>query len=352
MERMQVGWVPALGQVQTLRSPFERDEGSLVRAAEDFTVRLTHISKSLFHNYKEQMQADGRHHNDDFIVMTEFGIGSHGGGKPSKSINLVESIDAITSDIMSFWGENIRWVEDYQDQGSGENTGRIYLSCSACCQNINGTRTSLGDAASQVVGVVGRFVPALSPVAAAVQGIKAIAEKFTHSRFQGEVKRSTITLYPGTTGINPHGDAYLHYGSYVLFFEDVDISQYQILPSGKVEAIAGSSAVPQLREAAYVVINIVPGLFDAPSQETLNNAVALDILEEFDDRYGLQSLSEAGKAQNPSVVNGLSRLGEAYRFKSKLTRYRELSQKPAELLSAPEQERLQSLQLLVSDLFG
>jgi hypothetical protein len=112
------------------------------------------------------MQKGGRWHNDHFVLMSHFGIGSNQGEMPSTAINFVEACDRIEDTILSFWGENIRWIEDYRDVGSNGNAGRVYIGTSAFCQNLGPSPLqSIRDTFTEVAHLVGRFAPALAPYA-------------------------------------------------------------------------------------------------------------------------------------------------------------------------------------------
>ena len=140
---------------QPLTSPYQPSQADLILPGEDFTVRFTTISKSILDVYGEKMQR-GRFNNDHFVLMSHFGIGSNQGEMPSNTINYVEECDRIQGNILSFWGETIRWIEDYRDLGTSGNAGRVYIGTSAYCQNLGGTPLQqLESTCRKVAGLVG-----------------------------------------------------------------------------------------------------------------------------------------------------------------------------------------------------
>ena len=331
--------------VRPLISPYVSEANDLIQPGEDFTVLLTHISRSLLQNYRGVMKA-GEHGNHHFVVISQFGIGSNGGQMPSKTINHIQPVDSIKADIHSFWGEKIHWVEDYRDTGRDGQAGRVFIAVSAFCQNLgnDSAESSIRRVAARVVGAVGRFVPGVSSAFAvagpAMVGLASIAKKMLE--IQKEVKTSTITLYPGSRGELLPGDAYLQRGSYVLFFEETEIDDYQLLPSGQVEPIAGRGAADP---PAYVVVNIVNELIDASSSAMVDKSVALDILEAHYQRYGLAGVMDQAPGGG-GLVDGLEKLGGAYRLKAHLVRFEELSARKD--LLASEQQRLRTLRRQLS----
>ncbi len=332
---------PTNASTNPLGSPYEASPKDLILPGEDFTVRITTISKSILDDYGEYMQRGGRWHNDHFVLMSHFGIGSNQGEMPSTAINYVEACDRIDNNILSFWGENIRWIEDYRDVGSNGNAGRVYIGTSAFCQNLGSSPLqSIRRTFTEVTSLVGRFAPALAPYASAattvLRGVVNLADKLR--RHPGEVKTSQLSLYPATQGSLPPGDAYLQRGSYVFFFEDVDTSELFLTPSGEVVARQGFHG----RIPPYVVINIVPDLVDAPASEMLDRSVALDLLEKYDSRFGLPRHGEQEDAgSGSSLKEGLQTIGKAYRLQSKLQRLTDLRHRRSLLPS--ETVRIQRL---------
>jgi hypothetical protein len=325
---------------QPISSPYILHEPDLILPGQDFTVQITTISKSILDVYSERMKK-GQYGNDYFVLMSHFGIGSNQGRMPSDTINLVEPIDKITGNILSFWGENIRWIQDYRDTGSDGNAGRIYIGTSAFCQGIGGsTLDSIRKTFFEVTKNVGRFSPALAPYAFlanhAIDGIARITNKA--SRNPNEIVSSQLTLYPQSMGSLPAGNAYLQRGSYVLFFEDTEIEHLYLTTSGEVVGSQDfSGPIPP-----YVVVNIVDGLIDAPDKTILDKAVALDILEKYDSRFGIHASQEGmNSGANNDLNEGLVKIGKAYQQYAKLRRFSELNEKASRLPS--EEARLKLL---------
>lgn len=332
---------PSNATTQPLASPYEASPADLILPGEDFTVRITTISKSILDDYGAVMQRGGKWKNDHFVLMSHFGIGSNQGEMPSTAINYVEACDRIEDNVLSFWGENIRWIEDYRDVGSSGNAGRVYIGTSAFCQNLGPSPLqSIRDTFTTVAKLVGRFAPALAPYAStastALRGVVNLADKLR--RNPGEVKTSQLSLYPATQGALPPGDAYLQRGSYVFFFEKVERSELFLSPSGEVVPRQGFSG----RIPPYVVINIVGDLVDAPATEMLDRSVALDLLEKYDSRFGLPRHGDREDAGSGTALQeGLQTIGKAWRLQSKLQRLEDLRLRPS--LRTSEEARIQRL---------
>ncbi len=323
---------------QPLRSPYEAHGPDLIQPGDDFTVQATTISQSILEVYGQKMKKQ-QFGNDYFILMSHFGIGSNQGELPSNTINLVEPCAQIRANILSFWGENIRWIQDYRDRGRDGNAGRVYIGTSAFCQGIGPTPLeAIRKTFQEVTSLVGRFSPALAPYVSvanqALDGVVRIADKL--KRNPGEIVTSRITLYPETMGTLPAGNAYLQRGSYVLFFDETPIDHLFLTPSGEVVANNQfEGTIPP-----YVVVNIVDGLIDAPDSEALDKSVALDLIEKYDSRFGLpRHASDTGSGT--SLNEGLATIGKSYRVLAMLHRFAELNGKPDPLAS--EQARISKL---------
>lgn len=311
---------------QPLLSPYVPSDSALIRPSEDFTVRITTISKSVLDEYRDKMKA-GQFGNNYFCLLSHFGIGSNGGNTmPSRSINLVELIDNVNDNILDLWGRNIRWIRDYKDKGADGESGSIYIGTSAFCQGIGPSPLQqIYDAFTQVSSVVGRFDPALVPYTTAanlaLKGIIQIVNKLTDN--PDEVVNARITLFPSTLGHPlPPGDAYLQRGSYVFFFENTSLENLHITDTGEVVASQGTNAIIP----PYVVINIVDGIDAAPSSEALNRAVANDILNKYDKRFSLPTDLNSSSTFS-SFAEGLQKIGDSYYFLSQIKRFEELRKK-------------------------
>ena len=310
-----VAWAPIGSSDDTvqLSSPYIRHDSHLIKPGEDFTVRLTTISKSVLDRYRDRMCA-GKYGNEYFCLLSQFGIGSNGGEKPSTSINYVAKQDSLSHDVLSLWGENIRFIRDYRDRGSDGNTGKIYVGTSAFCQGIG--RSSLEDireAYNQVTSIVGRFAPWLTPYTTvgglAVDGVSTILKKLRDNK--SECIESALSLYPGSVDSPlPFGDAYLQRGSFIFFYEDLsssEVSELYLSRTGQIVSRSSNST----RVPPYVVINIVEGVIDGPS-EILSRAAAVDILEKYQKQYSLDS-NTAASSMN-LLLEGLQKIGDSYYY--------------------------------------
>lgn len=339
MESFQIARVNTGDDSQTLLSPYQMNEADIIKAGETFTLRLTTISKSVVDHYGEKMFR-GRYGNEYFVVMSHFGIGSNNQQGPSSTINFIESQKNIRGDVLSFWGENIRWIEDYRDSGQDGNAGRIFLRISAMFQTLgNSPLEEVRQGLINASDMVGRFSPALVPYSSvarlAIEGVSKIVGKL--KAHPEQIVESTITLYPCSESQKlARGDAYLQRGSYIFFFEETPIKGLSLTESGRViadETFKGN--IPP-----YAVVNIVDGLYDSPSSALLDKAVALDILEKYDKNFGVLS-GGASESSGSAFNEGLTKIGESYRMLAKIRRFNELQAKM--ILSEPEQSRLATL---------
>jgi hypothetical protein len=267
----------------------------------------------------------GKFGNHFFSVMSHFGIGSGGENKASNSINHVVKESQVRSDILSFWGENIRFIKDYRDLGTNGNAGKVYIGTSCFCQGLGkSSLDSIHDAHQQISSTIGRFAPWLTPYttvgSAAIDGVIMILKKLIDNR--SECLESNLSLFPGSLAAPlPRGDAYLQRGSYIFFFDDLvplnDVTNFFLTQEGTVVKRANDpDPIPP-----YVVINIVDGIQDAPS-EVFSKAVAVDILEKYQARYGLNP-SNAGSSM-PLLLEGLQKIGDSYYYMTRIDRYKEL----------------------------
>ena len=323
-----IAWAPIGSSDETvqLSSPYIRHDSHLIKPGEDFTVRLTTISRSVLDQYRDLMYA-GRYGNHFFCLLSQFGIGSNGGEKPSTSINYVARQDSLSHDILSLWGENIRFIKDYRDQGSDGSAGRVFIGTSAFCQGIGSSSLdNIREAYNQVTSVVGRFAPWLAPYTTvgslAVDGVSTILKKLRDNK--SECVESNLSLYPGSIDRPlPFGDAYLQRGTYIFFYEDLstsEVSELFLARTGQIVARSNSST----RIPPYVVINIVEGIIDAPS-EIISRAAAVDILEKYQKQYSLDPNN--GTSSMNVLLEGLQKIGDSYYYISQINRFRELTSK-------------------------
>ena len=319
---VQVARVPI--SENSLVSPYKLFDDQAIHAAEDFTVRITTISQQLYTKYKQDYKA-GQFNNDYFVLLSQTGLGNE--SKPNLRLNYVEHIGSIEQDILNLWAENIRAVEDYRDQkqGEGGKAGRLYLSFHSYCQGIGSSSLDdIKNVGAEIIHLTGLFAPILAPYTAAasvaLKGIGSIIDKFMRRRFQSERKSAGINLYPFLDdGFLPSGDAYLHTGSYIMFFEPTDITGLSLDESGIVISSNSQPVNP------YIVVNITKGITLAPDQ--LDIGVTQEILEKYQSNYGYP-LPES--QQNNGYVDGLKQLGESYRWVKKIERYYQLKKKGAD----------------------
>ena len=323
-----IAWAPIGSPDATVQlgSPYIRNDSHIIKPGEDFTVRLSTISKTVLDHYRDIMYA-GKFGNDYFCLLSHFGIGSNGGEKPSTSINFVARQDSLDSDVLSLWGENIRFIKDYRDRGSEGSAGRIYIGTSAFCQGIgHSSLDNIREAYNQVSSIAGRFAPWLTPYTTvgglAIEGVSTILKKLRDHK--SECVESALTLYPGSIDSPlPFGDAYLQRGSYIFFYEDLsnaEIAELFLTRSGQIVTKTDNMTIVP----PYVVINIADGIIDAPS-EILSRAVAVDILEKYQQQYSLDSNSSP--ASMNLLLEGLQKIGDSYYYISRINRYRELASK-------------------------
>jgi len=157
----QTAFVPVTSssESQPLKSPYDKHPAALVEPGQDFTVRLTTISKSILDKYGNRMFR-GQYDNDYFALLTHFGIGHNGDGKPSTSINHVAKENSVSKDILSLWAENIRFIKDYRAIGTDGDAGKVYIGTTAMCQSLGKSSVvNVLEAFKQVVDIVGRIVP-------------------------------------------------------------------------------------------------------------------------------------------------------------------------------------------------
>jgi hypothetical protein len=323
-----IAWAPIGSNAESVQlgSPYVRNDSHLIAPGEDFTVRLTTISKSVVSEYRERMEA-GKYGNDYFCLLSHFGIGSNGNQKPSTSINHIARHDSLRSDVLSLWGENIRFIKDYRDKGADGNSGKIYISTSAMCQGLGKSKLDdIRTAYNQTSGLVGRFAPWITPYtsvgALAIDGILAILKKLREKK--GECIEAALSLYPASMQSPlPFGDAYLQKGSYIFFYEDLtnsEASELFLHQSGQVVKRANS----EVRIPPYCVINIVEGIIDAPS-EIISRAIAVDIIEKYQKQHELTLGGVNGSMD--LLLEGLQKIGDSYYYISQINRFKELARK-------------------------
>jgi hypothetical protein len=82
----QTAFVPdtSSSESQPLKRPYDKHPAALVEPDQDFAVRLTLISKSILDKYGDRIFL-GQYGNDYFALLTHFGTGCNGDGKPSTS---------------------------------------------------------------------------------------------------------------------------------------------------------------------------------------------------------------------------------------------------------------------------
>jgi len=322
----KVGWAPigSSDQAVQLQSPYIANDAHLIRPSQDFTIRYTTISHSILEDFGDLMKR-GRFGNDYFCVLSNFGIGSGAENKSSIAVNHVVREDEVRSDILDLWGINIKYIKDYRDLGTAGNAGRVYIGTSCFCQTLGKSDIqNLREAHGQVSAIIGRFAPWLTPYtrvgSLAFDGVLSILQKIINHK--SECVESNLSLFPGSLAVPlPRGDAYLQLGSYVFFFDDLlpinEVQDFYLTREGLVVRRANNPG----KIPPYVVINIIDGIQDAP-EEVLSKALAVDILEKYQARYGLDPKNNSSSM--PLLLEGLQKIGDSYYYINRIDRYREL----------------------------
>jgi hypothetical protein len=102
-----------------------------------------------------------------------------------------------------------------------------------------------------------------------------------------------------------------------------------------------------MRIPPYVVINIVEGIIDAPS-EIISRAAAVDILEKYQKQYSLDPNS--GTSSMNLLLEGLQKIWDSYYYISQINRYRELASK-GDRRSERETARMNEIKAEIEDRF-
>jgi hypothetical protein len=330
MPRSTIGRVP-ISEPGPLISPYKKDEGALIRTAEDFTVSINTIPLQLYTKYKDHYKA-GQFDNDYFAVMSQTGLGDR--EKPIVKAHYLEHIDNMTEDKTAIWAENVAVVEDYCKDSRSE---RLYLSFSSFCQGLGGSPLDrVTDSLTRVANDVGAAFPMLVPYTSigkvAVAGINNLLKTILMADFKPQVKTSTFALYPYREG-QPVviGEAPLQEGAYAFFFEPVELDNLRMEEDGIVTSIAGEAVAP------YLAINIKKGITLAPGQ--IEKSLAAEVLESYNRNVGVSlQPSETGVP----YFQALEELGKSLRLANSTKRFFELK-KRSDTLSDVEAERLKSL---------
>lgn len=317
-----------------LKSPFELDAEAKILAAQDFTVRITTVSQSLFTKFKSFYRA-GEFDNNHFILLSRTGLGNP--DKPTLKLHLVEHIQAIDSDITELWAQNVETVEDYMADGKKD---RLFLSFHTFCQNLGPEGANPLEAVAKTLAArTGTILPTLlqfiipPSTGRATGGMNNILRKFLE--IPGECKKVEFSLFPLDSPAA--GDAPLQTGAFILFFEPVEEDGgYTVDRSGIVDSTQGQPVPP------YIVLNIERGITAAGNQI---DSELLKVFEKHDSGFGFP-LPEG----QPSSLNLLKVMGELespYQQWRQLERYLSLSAKPSR--TEAEEARLKALDELLAD---
>ncbi|UBF26685.1 hypothetical protein K9N68_01380 [Kovacikia minuta CCNUW1] len=314
-----------------LIDPYKLDETAVIKAAEDFTVSINTVSRSLFDKYKKYYRA-AEFGNDYFVLLSSVGLGKV--EKPTLKLHLVKSIETIDSDLKDLWADNVEVVEDY---ASGGEKPRLFLSFHAFCQGLGGTRVDdLERSLNEILNLVGSMVPSLAPFTSigkvVISGINNIFNK--QLNIKGEVKEVEFALFPadGKKASIP-GEAPLQTGLYVLFFEDINFASLKLKSDGTINHA----------ESPYIVLTIKREVILAPDQ--LNTDVAAKVLDDFQINYGFPLPGDKGT--NSRFFDALKEFGRSIRLGQQTARYFELKRKGNER-TPEEKERFNQLHQFLS----
>jgi hypothetical protein len=337
---------PSSGTLQSgaLIDPFQRDPdpASVIQPAEDFTISINTLSKELYSQYSGAYRA-GKYGNDYFILLSRIGLGDQ--ARPTLKLNFMEHIRDMNRDYTDLWAENVATVEDYAKGGGAQ---RLYISFHAFCQDLGGSRLEdMQEAGNQILGATGAIFPALMPFTsigqAVVAGIKNIFFKLSEKA--GESKRVEFNLYPVLAGQGAiPGEAPLQEGSYVIFFEDMNIRNLYLDSSGIVRSPSADPIKP------YIVVNIKKGKRLAPDSLDVN--VATQVLSHYQANYTYLLPASANNTRDSGsgFLGALKEFGNAYRVVQAMQRYEQLKGQPVR--SKAEEAKLQELALFLKNYFN
>jgi hypothetical protein len=299
-----------------LQNPYNQDDSSIIREADDFTVSVTTISASLFFEYQDFYKANvPQYRNDYFVLTSNSGLGA---SRSTEKVHEIKLHTEMKDDIEYLENENIIVVEDYS---ANKHKEMLSIEFHAFCQGLGDTSgTEFQTAILKVSTFVGTKLLGLVPF---VETAKIVAEGVNNlfskrSNHEDEVKTARLNLYPATEKEAPaFGDAPLQTGAYVIFFESMDITGLRLDNQGVVLSESGAKINP------YVVVNIKNGVILLPDQQ--NTSAALEVLERFNAGPG--EFAAKGEKPPEQYFAALNELGKSYRLVKQSQRYFELKQK-------------------------
>lgn len=315
-----------------LSDAYVLDEIAVIKRAEDFTVSLNTVSRSLFDKYQDHYKA-GQFGNDYFVLLSGVGLGNP--KAPTLKLHLLENIRKIDNDWTTVWAENIETVEDYSLAGGEE---RLFLSFHTLCQSLGNTEQQGGVFASlsEILASTGSILPALAPFTAlgrvAVDGINNVFNK--HIKISGETKEIAFAWYPADSHKSAvPGEAPLQTGAYVFFFEKTDFTALKLKSDGTIENATNP----------YIVVNVKRGITLAPKQ--LDTAAGAKVMSHFQSDFGYPL--SADKSTTIHSLDALNEFGRSYRLGQQMMRYFKLKKKEGRT-SEEENKFTQLLQTLNS----
>ena len=296
-----------------LNSPYDADENAVIREAEDFTISITTISNQAYSNYTDYYKAN-RHNNDYFALMSRVGIGN--AERPTTKLHVLRHTNQISGPIRDMWADQVCVVEDFRE--NNENN-RIYLSFHCFCQTLGGTSESgLKKTLSKVASAVGSMLPGLAPLtvgaSVATEGVRHLLNKV--EKIPEEVKVVEFSLFPFLNETTS-GDAPLQTGSYILFFEEVEIDGLYLNEDGTISGTDAQEVKP------YIVVNIKKGITLSPEQ--LNTDAANEVLANY--HASPEFVSDGEKQSSNQYLDALQVLGKSQRMAKNMKRYFELKEK-------------------------
>lgn len=300
-----------------LQDPYLKNDDSIIKNADDFTISITTISERLYTSYQTYYRA-GEYDNDYFVLLSSIGLGEQ--SKPTVKVHQIEPIANISGNTLDIFAENVVVVDDYEVQD--EQGERVYLAFHGLCQSLGKTPLQrLKDSFTKVLDVAGSVFVGLAPFTSVgtvvAEGAGNILKKLSDN--PDEVKTVEFNLYPVFQSDQaPHpGEAPLQTGAYVLFFEETDITGLSLSRAGVVISATGTEIPP------YVVINIKKGKTLAPGM--LDTSAAIEVLDKF--HAGPGEFAARGSSAPEQYFEALAELGQSYRLAAKARRYFALKQK-------------------------
>ena len=317
-----------------LVDPFIKDESAIIHRAEDVSILIKTISSQVFTKYKDKLKA-GKYNNDWFILLSETSVGNV--DKPTLKIHDIQPISKMGDNIQHLLADGVLCLEDFG--ADTHSVSEIHISFHALCQSIDDS-SSLVSSLKSLVHVAGAVFPFLAPwtsvADAAIDGLQRIVGKLDQK--PEEVETTTFSFFP--FGEPANGDAPLQTGSFILFFEELDISTLSLSDDGIVRSSNEELDIPP-----YIVIN-VENQFVLTSDQ-LHTSMAAEVLSKFNANE--HSVVQIHQQTSGNFVDALTEFGKCYQLAQYAGRYFELKKKVN--LSRPEHERFETLKRVLTDEF-